>query len=71
MQNFLEKLIIRAIKFIILLLNCTLGPPDCTIGIPSLGVKLMVKLSLEVRFLPIQIRQFEKFRSKIKNLQSI
>ena len=34
---FFEKLKIRALQFIILLINCTLGSPNCTIGPPNLG----------------------------------
>ena len=33
---FFEK--IRALKFIILIINYTLGPPNCTVGPPNLGV---------------------------------
>ena len=36
--NFLEKIKIRALKFIILLLYCILGPPNCIVGPPNLGV---------------------------------
>ena len=30
---------IRVLQYIILLLNCTLGPPNCTVGPPNLGVR--------------------------------
>ena len=36
--KFFEKIKIRALKFMIFLLKCTLWPPNCTVGPPNLGV---------------------------------
>ena len=33
-ENFLKKYKIRVLKFIVLLLNCTLGPPNLEVGVP-------------------------------------
>ena len=35
---FFEKIKNKGLKFIILLLNCILGPPNCTVELPNLGV---------------------------------